>query len=673
MIAMQVLTTVVDVLGKVVASSSAEITVFVVAISLHLLLFGNGFGMKRRVSKKPPCALEKSKGLPSSVRPPSTLSSAASSRMAEFKESVASGRFESALAILQESPDMPAVHYNMLLDMCASNGDVAAMERVLADAVASGVANAASYGRAMRVYLKLGDMTKVRHIFCDMQAAGIKPSTAAFNELLDATAKQSGGAMWKVVDHMTACGVRPSAITCSILLKNLQPPSGKAYMDRAMALLEDMDEAVDDILFSSLIEACIRTSRIDLLSRALQRQDGPQRVQLQSSQAYGSIIRAHGMLHNVTAVWAAWSDLQERGIPRTSITVGCMTEAIASNGDPEGSHNLIRELLAEPQSRSLVNAVNFCSVLKGFSHQKRFDRVWSVYKEMLQEGMQVTVVTYNTLLDACARCSEMSYVPTLLEDMAGKGIQLNVISYSIIIKGYCQVGCVGRAFRLMDEMRDTAKLRPDEHTYNTVINGCAREGLYDEGVALLREMCDAGVAPSNFTLTVLVKLASRGRRLDVAFEFCETLSQKYGIRLNVHVYNALVQACCQQTHIPRAIKVVHRMVREGMRTDVRTYTLLLRACVQFGEARHAAATLRAACGLRGACRELEELPHKLVRPSGGLPESLVVEVLQGIARQCHDEDLARELLEELRQLPGSRLKASAVFGKATQERERFKR
>ena len=50
-------------------------------------------------------------------------------------------------------------------------------------------------------------------------------------------------------------------------------------------------------------------------------------------------------------------------------------------------------------------------------------------------------------------------------------------------------------------------------------------------------MQEAGVRPSNFTLSVLVKLASRSHRLERALELCEEISRKCRFRLNIHVYN----------------------------------------------------------------------------------------------------------------------------------------
>jgi len=54
-------------------------------------------------------------------------------------------------------------------------------------------------------------------------------------------------------------------------------------------------------------------------------------------------------------------------------------------------------------------------------------------------------VTFNTLVDACARCGEMGKIQGILEEMSKQRISPNVITYSAIIKAYCQDSRVNEA------------------------------------------------------------------------------------------------------------------------------------------------------------------------------------------------------------------------------------
>merc|ERR1719437_371038 len=129
----------------------------------------------------------------------------------------------------------------------------------------------------------------------------------------------------------------------------------------------------------------------------------------------------------------------------------------------------------------------------------------------------------------------------------------------------------------MEEMRRDTNLTPDEIMYNSILDGCAQNSLVDEGLRLLSEMQSKGVNPSNFTLSVLVKLLSRARKpLDQSFGLVRDLSQKYNFKPNVHVFTNLIQACISNRQLSRAMDTLQRMVENEVQPEGRTFTLLVR-------------------------------------------------------------------------------------------------
>jgi len=298
-------------------------------------------------------------------------------------------------------------------------------------------------------------------------------------------------------------------------------------------------------------------------------------------------------------------------------------------------------------------------VLKGFSHQRHFDRVWCLHKEMQAEKLTLSLAAYNALIDACTRSNDMARVPQILQDMAKDGLEPNIVTYSTIIKGYCLQNRPDKAMELLHEMKQSSRYRPDEITYNTLIDGCARFGHYERGMALLAEMQEQGVRPSNFTLSVLAKLATRSRRPERAFEICEDLAKRYGLRLNVQVYNNLVHACTANQDLQRGLKLLEQMQREGVRPDSRTFTLLLRGSLASGEVKETAALLRAAFGLPGGHAAVYKPRNGSNSRSGGnnikLCPDVITEVLECLAAQRRNPQLAIQLLRDLRTVPGLRI------------------
>merc|ERR1719439_315298 len=147
------------------------------------------------------------------------------------------------------------------------------------------------------------------------------------------------------------------------------------------------------------------------------------------------------------------------------------------------------------------------------------------------------------MIDACARCSSMDRVSKLLENMHKESVEPDLVTYSSLVKGYSLAGDVRRGFKVFEEMKSSGKVLPDEIMYNVLLDGCAREGLVEEALKLLASMQDAGITPSNHTLSILVKLLGRAKRVKEAFKVVDDLTVKYSLRTNIQVYTCLIQAC----------------------------------------------------------------------------------------------------------------------------------
>jgi len=574
-----------------------------------------------------------------------------SRQVAVIKSFAAERRLKDCFKVFEACPVKTSVLYNALLDACIDSSDVSAAEGVMRRATAAGLADIVTYNTMLKAHLQSGSSRRARATVETMRKAGVTPNVVTFNELIDATIRERGD-VWGIVGEMRQDGLKPNRVTASILMKNVQRSSHAADMEKAFAVVEDMESAMDEVLLSSICEACIRTGRWDLLEKQLGKQQGPSAVIVRGAHTYGSIIRAFGFTKNIDGVWRTWQQMQEQNITPTSVTLGCMVEALVANGKIDAGYKLIRTHMDSPQLRPLVNAVIYCSVLKGYSHHKRFERVWPLYEEMKAASLQFSIVTYNTLIDACSRSGDMCRIPLLLEEMSACNIVPNIITYSTIIKGYCQVGKIDNAFELLDEMQGTLGVVPDEVAYNTILDGCARFGMWARGMALFNKMQEAGVPPSNFTLCVLVKLANRCNRKEEAFQMTEELCKKYSIRLNTHVFNNLIHACTGVEDLRGGLQVLERMLSEKARPDSRTYKLLLKACIIANEPTQAAGLLRGAAGLRGIHPSQQGAPKHLLQPSGGLISEVVTETIEGIARECGEETLAVQLLKDLRDCSG---------------------
>jgi len=230
-------------------------------------------------------------------------------------------------------------------------------------------------------------------------------------------------------------------------------------------------------------------------------------------------------------------------------------------------------------------------------------------------------------------------------DMKTQGLQPNVVTYSTMLKGYCQNGEVQKGFAILEQMKTEAHLKPDEIMYNSLLDGCAQNNLFEEGLRLLEEMQAAGVKPSNFTLSIVVKLMNRARKLDQAFSLVADITQKYHFHANMHVYTNLVHACVQNHQLKRGMDVLEQMVAEGIVPDSRTYAILVRASISKELFDQAVGLLKGALGLD------EALPFLKTSYAvcANLDTALVNEVLGSLADRGRATELAVPLLASIKQ------------------------
>lgn len=544
--------------------------------------------------------------------------------------------------------------YQALLKGAIACGTQREAEQFMSEAQRNDAANMATYNVFLLAQLKWckGRLSKVHEVLESMVKAGFKPNAATFNKLMDEAITSNVVDVWNIINEMKAFRTKPDQVTCRLLLKGWSPNSKKITLDKIMDVLEDVDILEGEMgerLFSFVVDAAGRLGRADLVKRLLKKQQNSRISTIKHAHTYGSVIRAYGYVEDVKGARDTWNAMKKQQVVPINVTLGCMVEALVTNGDVEGGYKVLQEVRQDEKTASLVNAIMYGSVLKGFSHNQRFDRVWQVYEEMVSQKLEFSMTTYNALIDTCAQSGELARIPALLKGIQAQGLKMCIITYSTIIKAYCKQNLLDKAFDLFDEVEKSGEFQPDEIMYNTLLDGCARQAVYERGMELFERMKQSGVRPTNFTLSVLVKLANRGKKIEVAFSLCDELSTKYGFRLSIHVFNNLMQTCINHNDLPRAIGVFERMLQERVRPDAHIYRVLLRACVEKHARTEAASLLRAGMGLKEPHPQLAKYGTDFIQPQGGLPGDLISEILWGITdtRNPTNERIAASLLLEL--------------------------
>jgi pentatricopeptide repeat protein len=540
------------------------------------------------------------------------------------------GNLQSAISVFesvkQAHPAPNSLVYNSLMEACVQCNELKTALNYFNEAKERKLANVVSYNTIMKGYLINGNCKAAQQLLVDMKESGLPASLVTYHGLLNAKV-QSGDTReaWRLVDELRSVGLVPNAVTCSILLKAFVTPAQAHDLSRVIDLIESMESPMDEVLFASVAEACIRTGRLDVLSERTRLYSEKGGLQGLTAPTYGSMIKAYGQARDVEQVWVLWDEMSRRQVRPTSITLGCMVEALVMNDAADQAWQLVKKISEDEAHKGLLNTVIYSTILKGFAMSKRADRLMALYEEMRAKNIPCNTITYNTMLNAFAQCGDMHKVPKLLEDMknATPPVEPDIVTYSTMVKGFCAAGDVDKGMQLLRDMEEDGKLAPDEVMFNSLLDGCARQHRLEDALQLLENMKQAGVAPSNYTLSIMVKLLGRARRLNQAFAMVKSVCDEHGFRANVQVYTCLIQACFHNRHTAKALALHDQIVTEGCPLDQKAYIALVRGCLQAGAVDKAAEVVRCAHHIKG---------HGMLQGPGRAP---------GVDARCWEEVLGK--------------------------------
>ena len=89
--------------------------------------------------------------------------------------------------------------------------------------------------------------------------------------------------------------------------------------------------------------------QLDLLSSKLQQYAGLGGLAGLTAPTYGSMIKAYGRARDIERVRELWGEMRRRHVTPTSITLGCMVDALVCNSLPDEAFDLVSGIRDESE------------------------------------------------------------------------------------------------------------------------------------------------------------------------------------------------------------------------------------------------------------------------------------------------------------------------------------
>ncbi|XP_047945920.1 pentatricopeptide repeat-containing protein At1g80150, mitochondrial-like isoform X2 [Salvia hispanica] len=164
-----------------------------------------------------------------------------------------------------------------------------------------------------------------------------------------------------------------------------------------------------------------------------------------------------------------------------------------------------------------------------------------------------------------------------LNDVPGRfGIVLDAYSFNIVIKGFCEMGILDKAFLVMAGM-GTWGLAPDVFTYTSLIEACYKSNWPEIANGLWSRMVLKGCLPNIATFNVRIQfLVNKGRTWDAnkLLDFMRRLKKSPEFPDEI-TYNLVIKGFCKMGNLKMAMYVYSAFRSEGYKPNQKIYQTLI--------------------------------------------------------------------------------------------------
>jgi pentatricopeptide repeat protein len=508
------------------------------------------------------------------------------------------GRACAVLKRLKEAghePDTAA--YNCVLDVCAVAGQPAKARDILNEMCkVKSLPDIVSYNTVLKCFAVIGEMQGAKLVLKEMEEAGFPPNDISYNVIINMAV--SGGGFQEALDTieiMTKKGIKADQYTISTLMKTVKKSKSQRDASLVFDLLDrsGIDILSDEVLLNTVLEASIRHSQKSRIEAILAAYHSSQIRP--AAHTYGMLIRACGHLNSLDKCRDLWHDMvHSRALEPNEVVLGCMLNALVNNSCVEEALTLLREW----KSKVKPNSVMYSTLLKGFSSlQNGARRSLELVEEMKKDAVPMTASLYNSLIDVQARIGTTDEVSRLRTLMAKDGFEPDAITMSLVVKSYARCGDLKMGFELFDDMASKRGGSGDTAVFNTLLDGSVRHSDFVLADYLIEHLERYKIAPTCFTLGIVVKMWGRRRCLDRAFQAVDHMTKRWRFTANRPVFSCLMSACLLNDDLDRALEVFDQLEATFQGADAKSYGVLISGAARLGRFDVAAHLTEIAFGL----------------------------------------------------------------------------
>lgn len=429
----------------------------------------------------------------------------------------------------------------------------------------------------------------------------------------------------QLITTMVEQQLEPSSRTFAALMEG----QGNDYWLRALAALEaaaEMGIPVGLFGYTTAIAACSE----DAWSAALQLFEDMwlRRGMEPSVVTFGSAIRACTTQWKISVhlLQQAWTE----GQPLSVVAYNNVLAACQDCGQGKAALAVLKDM----EAHELVPDVVSHNAVIGSLGAEDANAAIKHTETMAKQGVKPTVVTFNTLANAC-RAGNGRFWETalsLLPIMRERAISPTTATYTSVAAACGAAMQWVVALQLLGAMKED-ELSPNVVAMNAILDALAKAGKYDLCIRVLQYMPQAGVTPDIISYNTAIAGCENAGEVGYAMFLWEELQKKNLIPDNL-TYASLMSACEKGKAWEKAVMLFQKMVDEELEPDSVCYTAAMNACTM-ADKQAVLEGIQKSPGAVAASNETEEAAEKggrPVRPEGPSLTQVNPAQIEGAAR-----------------------------------------
>ncbi|KAF9973500.1 hypothetical protein BGZ73_003271 [Actinomortierella ambigua] len=488
-----------------------------------------------------------------------------------------------------------------------------------------------TFNTLIRGYLANRDFLSSQRALESLLLSDIRPDIETFNNLMagyfNAAQYETGYGFYK---GLSEYGVMPNATTYYYLMKSyLQRRETNRVVELFLQMKQSDNASMhpDARVYRLLVQALAQSGRMNDALKVVQEMRSNPDVS-DSTTVYNVILNQYARQQQGVRARRVLDWILQRGLVPSQGCFNPLIQLYLETGEYDLAKEMTTRMMEHGVPPSTVTYNLLIKSTKPQQHGRRKGRdgeeeeleaALSLYREMIRQGLEPDVWTFNILLDRMVhqlspktlqshsrrhRSKSQAHMnkrkaaggaPTAPTTASGQHVQHHVLmieellrtmkaakirpdhaTYCTLIHHYVLLDNIEAAEVLFHDMIKVHGVAPNAHICNTLLNGFVMTGEMDKALELFRRMPKKyGVEPDPVTLTTLIKGYCHRHDLVAAQTFARLLQEDPRLELDQHGFHMLMHLAKKSKQPGLALDFLEMMRARGIEPDHVTYTTLI--------------------------------------------------------------------------------------------------